>query len=365
MTDIGLLMALPSAVRMVGPLAWGSLADRTGRPVLLLRIGALGMAGTVLLFGFTQAFAWFALWVFVVFWFSSVMAPVGESLAMKASAGSTGKYGRMRMWGSVGFVGGVLLIGPILDWTGVKTLPIWLFAAAIGLVWVCWTMPELDHAEVVLPVAPSVQTSEAGTPAPAASSASVLTIMQRPDIALFFLSALLMVFAHGALYTFYSLQLQRLGFSKTLISMFWALGVFAEITLFLFQQPLFKRFSLHGLAVFSLWVAALRFCLIGWAGANIALLFFAQLLHSITFAVHHSASLGLLQTWFAPSQHVRAQAWYIVIAYGMGGTLGVLALAWVWESVAPEATFFVAGLAALLGAVAMMYSHRIHRIASR
>jgi MFS transporter, PPP family, 3-phenylpropionic acid transporter len=362
-TDIAFLMALPSAVRMLGPLAWGSLADRTGKPVLLLRIGAIGMAVSVLLFLVTSQIGWFALIVFVLFWFSSVMGPVSESLAMKASVGMAGKYGRMRVWGSVGFMAGVMCIGPLLDFTGVKTLPLFMFAAACVLAVVCWKMPELSADQVVLPINSSPQMVQGLAPAPAVTETaqSVTRLLQRPDIALFFLSALLMVFAHGAIYTFYSLQLQRVGFSKTAISAFWALGVLAEIALFLFQQPLFRRFRLQGLVVFSLWVAALRFGLIGIADTHVGLLVLAQLLHAITFAVHHSASIGLLQTWFAPSQHVRAQAWYIVVAYGMGGTLGVVALARVWESISPQATFFVAGLAAALGAVAMIYSNRYHK----
>jgi MFS transporter, PPP family, 3-phenylpropionic acid transporter len=361
-TDIAFLMALPSAVRIIGPLAWGSMADRTGRPVLLLRIGAIGMACTVVLFSFTSQFEWFAALLFVMFWFSSVMVPVSESLAMKASLGSTGRYGRMRLWGSVGFMVGVLLIGPILDFAGVKSLPWWLLAAALGLVVVCWKMPELTRAQLALPINSQQNLSE--TPLSAAAQpalTSVTRLMQRPDIALFFLSALLMVFAHGAIYTFYSLQLERLGFSKTLISALWALGVLAEILLFWFQQPIFRRFSLKGLIVFSLWIAAVRFALIGIAGANIGLLIAAQLLHSVTFAVHHTASIGLLQTWFAPSQQVRAQAWYIVVAYGMGGTLGAVALAKIWEFFSPEATFYVAACAAVAGAMAMTFSSHYHQ----
>jgi MFS transporter, PPP family, 3-phenylpropionic acid transporter len=361
-TEIGFLMALPSAVRMIGPLAWGSLADRTGKPVLMLRIGAVGMAATVLLFALTSSLGWLAPWVFVVFWFSSVMGPVSESLAMKASLGSAARYGRMRLWGSIGFMGGVLLIGPILDWVGIKSLPYWLFAAAAVLVMVCLKMPELTTAEVVLPVTAKPQFTQGEAPAPAPQTRSVGKLLQRPDISLFFLSAMLMVFAHGALYTFYSLQLQRIGFSKTQTSGFWAIGVIAEVLLFLFQQPLIKRFSLQGLVMFSLWVAAVRFVLIGLAGTNVLLLLGAQVLHAVTFALHHTASVGLLQTWFAPSQHFRAQAWYIVIAYGIGGTLGVLALARVWDYVSPEATFYAAALAAAGGAVAMTYSNHYHRV---
>jgi PPP family 3-phenylpropionic acid transporter len=111
-------------------------------------------------------------------------------------------------------------------------------------------------------------------------------------------------------------------------------------------------------------VCALRFAIIAAAAGSAALLVLAQLMHAVTFGLHHSASMAVLHRWFAPAQQARAQAAFIVVAYGLGGTAGGLAAAVLWERIAPEAAFFGAALAAVAGWVAVLIAQRRHAAAS-
>ena len=331
--QIGFLIALTSAVRMFGPLVWAWWSDRIARPNLLLRVSTALMLLCLLSLPFLSSVSGYAIAIFCLFLASSAVGPISEALALQVSNGDTGRYGRVRLWGSTGFVVGVMALGPLLDLTGVNTLPWWMIASGVVVAVIPWFFSD----------APSQKRT-------AAPVASIVSIFKRPVVILFFTSAFFMIFAHAALYTFYSLQLERLGFSKTHIGMFWSVGVIAEIALFYFQHMLFSRYSLLHLLLFSFACAVIRFALIGVAEASVVLLVLAQLLHAVTFAVHHSASVGLIRQWFAPNQLVRAQALYIVIAYGFGGTLGGLVLAQVWERFSSTAVFFAAALAAASGA---------------
>lgn len=332
-TQISFLIALTSAVRMFGPLVWAWWSDRIARPNLLLRLATALMLLCLLSLPFLSSVPAYAIAIFCLFLAGSAVGPISEALALQVSHGDTGRYGRVRLWGSTGFVVGVMALGPLLDLTGVKTLPWWMIASGIVVAVIPWLFSDVPF--------------EKKTVAPAAR---ILAILKQPVVILFFSSAFFMIFAHAALYTFYSLQLERLGFSKTHIGMFWSVGVIAEIALFYFQHILFDRYSLLNLLLFSFVCAVIRFVLIGFAEASVTLLALAQLLHAVTFAVHHSASVGLIRQWFAPNQLVRAQALYIVIAYGFGGTLGGLVLAQVWERFSSTAVFFAAAVAASIGA---------------
>ncbi len=339
--QIAALVSITSMVRMFGPLLWGWWADHSNQPAKLLRLGVCGMLASVLFMPFATSFWGYALIIFCLFFGSSAVAPIAESLALQVSHGDTGTYGRIRIWGSAAFGLSVIVMGPILDWAGVKTLPWWMIAACTVLVIVPFrynSAPIAKHA---------------------AQSAPIMKIVLRPEVILFFLSAFLMLIAHSALYTLYSLHLERMGFSKTLIGTLWVTAVIAEIFLFYFQKTLFDRFDARTLLLFSFGVATVRFLLIGMAGSNLLLLFVAQPFHAITFAVHHTASLNLLGGWFKGATQMRAQALYIVIAYGFGGTLGGLFLAQVWERVSPAAVFYCAAVAALLGALAVIGSNKL------
>ena len=338
--QIGVLMALPQMVRIVGPPFWGALADRLGHRVVLLRVSAaaalLGVSmlalagGSYLALGTVLAFYYFA---------SSAQAPLAETMALAAAGGDSGRYGRMRLWGSIGFIVAVALTGPMLDALGVTRLTWVMVLLCALLLAVAWRVPE-----------PRTQAADRGPPA--------WRRLREPAIAAFFASCFLMLFAHAALYAFYSLYLERAGYSKTLIGLAWTIGVLAEIVLFRVQRPLFERFGALALLGASLAVAALRFALVAWAGTRPAVVVATQLMHAITFGLHHSAVMALLHRWFGAREQGRAQAMYVTLGYGLGGASGGIAAGWLWAGIGPEAAFWGASGAAALGLAAVVLAAR-------
>jgi PPP family 3-phenylpropionic acid transporter len=224
----------------------------------------------------------------------------------------------------------VLLTGVLLDRTGLAPTP-YLVLGLLALTFA---------AACVVRDAPVAAAHE---------RISVRARLHEPRVRWFFISVLLMIFAHSALYTYLSIYLAGLGYSKTEIGVLWVLGVVIEIALFYSQGRLFKRFDLLRLIEVSLLVAVLRFFLIAEFAQIAVVLVLAQLMHAVTFAVHHSASVLTIQRWFPGRAAARGQALYTSIGYGVGGTLGSLAAAWLWSAVSPSAAFLSSSAAALLG----------------
>ena len=330
--EIGVLLAVPQVLRIVGPPFWGWLADRSGSRVALLRVSSVGaLAGALLLPLAGGSFGALMVVLALLYFMTAAQMPIGETIAMHAAGGDAGRYGRIRIWGSAGFIVGVVAMGPVLDAWGMRTLPWWTAAIMLALAASAWRMG-------------AVPAPRAGPPA-----VRVRERLREPRVLAFFASAFLMLFAHAALYAFLSLYLAQLGYSKTAIGLLWALGVAAEIAIFWAQRRLFERFGAIRLLRASLWVAALRFGLIGLAATWLPALVLAQLLHAVTFGIHHSATVATLQRWFEPAQQARAQALYVTVGYGLGGALGVLVATAVWSAVSPPAAFLVSAAAAALG----------------
>lgn len=330
--QIGVLMAVPQVLRIVGPPFWGWMADRGDSRVLLLRVSSAGACLAALLLPLAgDRFPALLAVLALLFFMTAAQMPIGETIAMHVAGGDAGRYGRLRIWGSAGFIVGVVAMGPVLDAWGMRSLPWWLAAVLLGLTASAWMM---------------------GTVPPPATGPSAIRLRERlrqPRVQAFFASAFLMIFAHAALYAFLSLYLARLGYSKTAIGLLWALGVVAEIGIFWVQRALFDRFGANRLLHASLWVAALRFALIGLSAGWLPALVLAQLLHAVTFGIHHSATIATLQRWFEPAQQGRAQALYVTVGYGLGGAIGVLAASWVWTAASPPAVFLVSAAAAATG----------------
>jgi MFS transporter, PPP family, 3-phenylpropionic acid transporter len=338
--QIGVLMSLSQAMRIFGPNLWGWIADRSQKRVHVLRLTALAtvVAFVGMLYG--RSFVEFFLIMLLVNGFSSALAPVAEAHMLTEMRGDLTHYGKLRLWGSVGFIIAVLAVGSLLDWQGVQVMP-W---AALSMLLLAF------FASCGMQNTPEVLASQ-HTP-------SARSMLKRPEVMAFFVSAFLMIAAHSALYVFYSLYLAQLGYSKTLIGLMWSLGVVAEIVFFFYQAPVFRRFGVRNLMIACFMLAALRFCMIGFGAESLVLLLIAQILHAATFGVHHSASIVSLQRWFHGPLQARGQALFISVSYGLGGTIGGLVLSIVWDKFGPQMVYSLAALMATGGAVAAACCYR-------
>ncbi|MCE3606286.1 MFS transporter [Massilia sp. P8910] len=341
--QIGVLMSLIQVMRIIGPNLWGWLADHSGQRVRVLRLTS---AGALLAFSgmfFAQTYFQFIAVMVVFNLFSSAQAPLAEALLLSALRGDTSNYGRVRMWGSVGFIVAVLAAGWLLDWLGVNALPsiaMFLLVCVGGSGLLIVQAPALPHAE---------------------AAPGLWSVLRRREVIAFFVSAALMAGVHMSLNAFYSLYLEQAGYSKPVIGAMWALGVVAEVVFFYFQAPLLRRFGAQRVMMCAFAVAAVRFPLIGAAGQLLVVLALAQLLHAVTFAAHLSSSVMVMQRWFSGPLQARGQALYMSLAYGIGGTAGGLAMSLCWDRIGPPAVFYLAGALALAAAVSAALSFRWQR----
>jgi PPP family 3-phenylpropionic acid transporter len=329
---IAAVLALPQIARIFAPALWGWVADRwrAQRGVVVLSCSALA-AGLALL-PFARGFATIATLVALMSVLSAGGLPLVEAITLASLAGQSGRYGPIRLWGSFGFIGAVLAVGAWLDTAALRLLT----AVLLGLALVALA------AALALPGASSRVSVPAGDG-------------QRERFADGGVRALLaagfcMAVAHGALYAFFSLHLEQLGYSGKAIGAFWTLGVLAEIAVFLYLPAIFRRFALSTILQASLLAAVLRFLAIAWAAEHVAVLVLAQLLHAATFGAFHSASVAAVHRLFPRSAQARGQALFAGLSYGAGGAAGTLLAGWAWGWYGAAAAFSLAAVAALAGA---------------
>ncbi|NEX61621.1 MFS transporter [Noviherbaspirillum sp. 17J57-3] len=338
--QIGILMSLMQVMRIFGPNLWGWVADRHQQRVTVLRLTAAAATACFCGMFFGATFAWFFAVMIAVNLFTSAQGPLSEALMLSEMRGDLTHYGRLRLWGSVGFIVTATFGGPVLDRLGVNSLP-WMTLALLALVLVA-----------------ALRMEETVHPATHQAAPSVFALLRRREVIAFFCSTFLMIAAHASLYVFYSLYLARIGYSNTLIGFMWSLGVIVEIVFFYYQAPLFRRFGVRRLMLASLLIAVARFLLIGFGAESLLLLLIAQVMHAATFGVHHSASVVTLQRWFAGPLQASGQALYTSISYGLGGTLGGLILGVFWETFGPQTVYLLAAAFSLAGAGAATLSYR-------
>jgi len=210
----------------------------------------------------------------------------------------------------------------------------------------------LSETAFLLPAARPAVTGAGG-------EARLADVLRRTDVIALLAACGCMSAAHGALYGFFSLHAEALGYSKTAIGALWTLGVLAEIGVFLAWPQLARRYSLRVLLIASFLCAAVRFAAIGWGTHVLVLLVAAQLLHAATFGVFHAASVAAVHRLFTGRLQARGQTLYSSLSYGLGGGAGLLIAGWTWETLGAGASFTVSSAFALLGAALVTWRVRV------
>ncbi|CAN5476542.1 MFS transporter [soil metagenome] len=306
---ISLLAAVQSVTRVFAPYAWGAISDRTGERVRLLRLSA-AVALTVSLGLWFQGGAWWvALVLLLLFTHTSSMMGLTEAAIAHLVAGDWGRYGRIRLWGSAGFLLTVFVAGAWFEHFGMRHFPAW---AAITLALVLWAACRLPDVRE-----PAAAQGEAHVP--------IGPVLRQPAVRWFLGSLGLHVMSHFAVYAFLSLYLDSLGYGKGMIGMLWAVSVVAEISWFFLQGRLIGRLSMERWLLVCGVVSVARMGLTGAAGDWLVAVVIAQGLHALSFAAHHTTCIVLVTRYFPGRLRGRGQALFTVVGYGIGGVAGVLA----------------------------------------
>jgi len=335
--EIAVLMSMLQITRIVGPFSWGWLSDYLSNRVGIIRFcGCLAALVFVCIF-FLNSYMAFFVWMFVLHTILSSLMPLGESATVHALFKDNSfdrRYGRLRLWGSIGFIAMVLVAGELFQRKGIELYPIvgMIVLTLLALITFLLHEPRMERRKMV--------------------KGELLVVLFNPDVRWFLLSGFFMIFAHAALYVFYSLYLSNLGYNKFQIGLFWALGVFAEVIFFYFQSKVLSRLDPEVVLQASFGVGVVRFALIALYPIT-PVLIFAQILHAGTFAAHHSAGTKLLQRWFTGPLQARGQALMATISYGLGGTLGGLCAGWIWDAFQPRDVFVMSALACGLAGMAI------------
>lgn len=329
--EIGELMALFGLVRILAPNVWGALGDYTGRRMALLRLGCLMCALIFLNIFWVHDFLFMALIMVGYGFFWAAVLPQFEVVTLNYLGEKTDNYSKIRIWGSIGFVVFVLLLGLVFDFISVAYLPVFMLflLACIFISSTTIKGRELttEHDE----------------------SHGFLKLVKRPEVFAFLFAGFLMQVSHGAYYTFFSLYLEQVGYSKSTIGFLWAIGVLAEVLIFLVAHKLFAHVSYKTVLVASLFLAAIRWYFTGHFADVLWLLIILQLTHAATFGTMHAVSMHYIHQYFQGKHQGQGQALFSSFTYGAGGALGAFISGYVWSWDAGITMFELAGLSALLG----------------
>ena len=327
---IGVFTGLLAIAKVLAPPLAGHALDRSPDTSRFILFASLAAAVLALLLPWMETRVMLALAVlgFGCLW--AVVLPLTDGLSVAVSEAALVDYGRLRVWGSIGFVVASLAGGIWLAGAQQSQFPYWL-------------------AAMLLLTGVAARGFPANTLHPDQASPRQGRFVS--SFGLLLLVSFLMQASHGAYYGFYSLYLIKAGYAGWMIGAFWVLGVMAEIVLmWRWSRPIGEAAPSMMLSV-CLFLASVR-----WLGIGLTqvwwMLALLQLLHAASFAAFHVNAVTWVRRFSPPERQASAQSWYSAAGFGLGTALGMMACGWISaqsETFGFQCAFTACAAVALLG----------------
>ena len=337
--QIGEILAIVTASKVLGPSLWAMLADKTGKQLSIIRLGAFLAAISFMMLAFVEGYLLIStfLAIFTLFW--AAILPQMEVMTQNTIRRSPKIYARIRLWGSLGFIALAVVGGEIIA-TFTPQAFIYLGVSILLFLWLTtlWLkQPKIKASAIV-------------------KQSSLVSKLLTVRFAIFFISGMLLQISFAPYYVFFALYLRDLGYPSYAVGLLIGLGVVAEIFIFIYAGNIFKYFHVKAVLAFSILVTALRWLIVAQYGDVFVLLALSQILHAASFGLNHTASILFLQQHFDNNQQSRAQAVYVGGVYGIGGAIGAFAAGIYWlDGQGAEYTFTLAAIFAFLGGLLALF----------
>ena len=232
----------------------------------------------------------------------SLILPYLEVTAIKNLG--TSKYGKSRLFGSIGFMLISLILAKFLSEPKIA-LHYYLCANVLTVIFALLLVKN-DEAHVK-----SIEDE------------SFSFMKYWP----FWLSLFFMQMSFGGFYNFFTIYETEHGISLEMISYLWSFGVICEILMLYFQGPLFKK-NLLNIIKICVGITIFRWLLLYAYPDSLTITFISQGLHAFSFGLYHSTVIIFLYTLYDNKK--LAQQFMYGVAYGLGGFVGALVAGWLY-----------------------------------
>ena len=288
--------------------------------------------------------------LFAAFLLHAPIAPLLDDATLRRIEGTSHAYGRIRLWGSIGFIVAVNVIGPLSERLDLR-VALWgnWFALLMGAL-VAWHMARRG---ALLPLS----TDKSQRKVARALASSLKVIRETPGVSWLFLrraprplrpSGRDQLFWHPRRRHRYVRESHRafVGHRGGQRS-----GDDGR------QRPADAADHRPGLFILSALAGAIRWAVYAKT-SSVGLLLGVQVLHAFTFAAFHIGSVTLVHTLFPPERRTEGQSAWTVTTSGLPVLAGTYLAGYLYDVVGIRPLFWISAVASLLAALVALWIPR-------
>jgi MFS transporter, PPP family, 3-phenylpropionic acid transporter len=328
--QIGLLAGLPPILTLLGASLWGGIADATGQHQRVLFLAIAASIAAVATLSVATSFA--ALCLAVVFMAFSLapITPLVDNTVMRWLGPNQDGYGRIRLWGAVGWG----CLGPLMGWLVDQAGLAWSFYGFVAWMLACLLV------SLRLPVADKSIGGALGQ--------GLLTVIRDRRWRLFLFLAFVAGVGLGAVHHFLFLYMNHIGASRTLMGLSLSVATLSEMVVFFFAGRLLRRWGAKRLLIFATLAIAARPLAYSFVQVPEWVLA-VQLLHGPSFALLWVAGVSYANHLAPTGLGATAQGLFSGVNFGLGGAMGALCGGVLYEYLGPLGMYRWAGISVFGG----------------
>jgi PPP family 3-phenylpropionic acid transporter len=345
-TALGLVLATRPVVAMLVQPFWGVLADRTGARATVLAVATLGTALSYAVFPLASGVVALAGAMALASLFGTSVIPLATALTM-ASLGTEGsrRFGRVRAWGTIGFLALVIVFPPLLDRfqaaRGLVAAPGGPSEPGLGLLFVGAAL----LSALAAPCAWALPRSTAASLRAGRGEARLL-LRHRPYRRILLVTFLAFLTLQGPILLLPVLVRDHGGTLGT-VGWMWVPMLLVEIPLLFLTGASLERIGVRGLVTLGALADGLRWVVCSLTD-SLTLILAMQLLHGVSVVGISVGAQVYVEEVVPERLRATGQALVTTVGVSLGGALSSLAAGWLLEHAGADAPWLWGGSAALV-----------------
>ena len=336
---VGLVMGAAYWAKLIFVPAASWIADVTGnRKSILISLALFVILALILLPNVSGWPLYALIWGAAGAALSSAV-PLSDGLTLRAQQTIGIDFGKARLWGSISFIAFSILVGAAADRYGIDAIYVAIILTSGFLLFVSILLPAIK-----------TETEKGKVP--------FFKPLALPNFPLFVVTVSLLLSTHAGLYGFSAIHWANLGYTNAEITLFWVIGVIAEIGMFAVSGRLIGRFGATPMIAVAALGGMVRWVLLAVASSPYVL-GFAQTLHALTFALLYMSFIAYIGKRVPPAIAASAQGLYDSLAMGVFFGIFTIAAGWLHQRDGSYSFFFMAILSTIGFALACLLLVRV------
>jgi len=306
--DIGIFITVISIIKFLFTNNWTKIYNKIESKTVFVIIAIFISNVSVILLLSKNYFLTFL--TFVIYAIARVgILPVMDHITNEFSRESGIEYGKIRMFGSIGFICFTTLTGLFVDYFSVNVFIIMTILTGL-----------LSAGTIISIKLESIEKNEH------IKDNSKLGIDFKIIITASILHYISLTFFHN----FLNIKVESLNESQAIAGTIWSIGIFTEILLMFFSNKLFKAISPINLLIVSIFLGGLRSFVIGYSTSS-AILLLINVLHGFAFGTFHLSIIRYIKDYIAVDCRLKAQSLYSSLIYGLGAIFGSIVSGYLFD----------------------------------